>query len=82
MVSGSASAQLEVWLARVQLDDAAEVSAAIARALAAKLDSVKDDDSGAAAIAISPIAKELRAVIDEIRDSSGDRQEFVSDLFS
>jgi hypothetical protein len=81
-VSVSASAQLEVWLARVQLDDAGEMSAAIARALASKLDSVQDDDSGAAAMAISGIAKELRAVIDEIRDSSGDRQEFVSDLFS
>jgi hypothetical protein len=58
------------------------MSAAIARALASKLDAVQGDDSGAAAMAISGIAKELRAVIDEIRDSSGDRQEFVSDLFS
>jgi hypothetical protein len=78
----SASEQLDAWLSSVTLDQAGEMNAAIARVLASKLDAVRDDDSGAAAIAISGIAKELRAVIDEIRNTSGDRQEFVTDLFS
>ena len=78
----SASDQLEAWLSQVELDEASEVNAAIARALAAKLDAVREDSSGAAAMAISGIAKELRAVIVDIRDASGERQEFLTDLFS
>jgi hypothetical protein len=66
----------------VDLDEAGLANAAIARALAAKLDEARDSESGAAAMAMSGIAKELRAVIDDIRDSASDRQSFVSDLFS
>lgn len=78
----SVSAQLDVWLGAVELDSAGDVSAAIARVLAAKLDAVREDDSGAAAIAISGIAKELRAVITDIRNASGEQQEFIADLFA
>lgn len=78
----SALEQVESWLSGLELDDAGLVNAAIARVLAGKLDEVKGDDSGAAAIAISGIAKELRAVIADIRDASGERQEFIADLFA
>lgn len=69
-------------LSSLTLDNAAEANAAIARALASKLDEAQASDSGAVAMAISGIAKELRAVIQEIRDSTGDREEFVTGLFS
>lgn len=79
---GDVSAALETLLASLVLDNAGKANAAIARALASKLDEAKQSESGAVAMAISGIAKELRAVIEEIRDSVNDGQEFVTDLFS
>jgi hypothetical protein len=79
---GAVAEAVDVLLAGLELDDAAAANAAIARALAAKLDEARASDSGAAAMAMSGIAKELRAVIDEIRQATGDREQFVTDLFS
>jgi hypothetical protein len=79
---GGTAEAVERLIATLDLDAAGDANAAIARALASKLDEARDSDSGAAAVAISGIAKELRAVIDDIRDSASDRQSFVSDLFS
>lgn len=82
VVSASTVAAVETLIGVLDLDEAGEANAAIARALASKLDEARDSESGAAAVAISGIAKELRAVIDDLRDSASDRQSFVSELFS
>lgn len=82
VIQYSAVAKLEQLIATLTLDAAGETNAAIAYALALKLDEAQHSDSGAVAMAIGGIAKELRAVIDAICESASDRQEFVSDLFS
>lgn len=74
-------AAVERLLASLELDEAGEMNAAIARALAAKLDEARQSDSGAIAMAISGIAKELRAVVEAILEASSNTQEFVAGLF-
>ena len=66
----------------MELDDEGQASAAIARALAAKLDEAGQSDSGTIAMATAGIAKELRAVLDEILAATGDDALFVHDLFA
>jgi len=78
----SAVAALEVLLASLELDEACEMNAAIARALAGKLDEARRDSNGAVAMAISGIAKELRAVVDSILEATANDDEFVADLFA
>jgi hypothetical protein len=82
VVMESTSDAIERLLLVLDLDEAGLANAAIVRALAAKLDEARHSESGAAAMAMPGIAKELRAVIDEICESASDRQSFVSDLFS
>ncbi len=78
----SVAAAVEKLLAGMELDQAGEMNAAIARALASKLDEAKRSDSGAIAMAISGIAKELRAVVDALLAATGESEEFVADLFA
>lgn len=76
------SGALEKWLSTVTLDEAGETKAAIARALARKLDQSADSDSGPVAMATAGIAKELREVVDAILETTGEEEEFVADLFT
>ena len=66
----------------MDLDEAAQTNAAIAIALAAKLDEAREQDSGTIAMAISGIAKELRATIEAILATSTETEEFIADLFA
>jgi hypothetical protein len=79
---GAVAESIERLLGGLELDPALEANAAIARALAGKLDETREADSAAASMAIAGIAKELRAVIDEIRSATDDQEGFVTDLFS
>lgn len=79
---GPVAEAVDKLLDGLELDDAGAANAAIARALASKLDEAQRSDSGAVAMAISGIAKELRAVIEEIRAAASDQEAFVTDLFS
>lgn len=78
---GTAEA-LDQLLATIDLDEAGLVNAAIARALALKLDEAGRSDSGTIAMAISGIAKELRSVVESILEGVAERDEFVEGLFS
>lgn len=49
--------------------------------LAAKLDSSSNSEAGTIAMAVSGIAKELRATLDAITGNSDDAQEFGVRLF-
>ena len=69
-------------LASVELDDAGRARAAIATALAAKLDEAALSDSGTIAMATAGIAKELRATLDAILDDTGEAADFVAELFT
>jgi hypothetical protein len=82
VVMGEAAEKVEALLGEIELEPAMGVNAAIARALAAKLDETREAESAAASMAIAGIAKELRAVIDEIRSATDDQSGFVTDLFS
>ena len=75
------SEAVDGWLATVELDELGDTRASIARALAQKLDEAGHQDSGSIAMAMSGIAKELRATIDAIRDDSGGVDLFLADLF-
>lgn len=79
---GDVKTAIEALLDGLDLDPATTANAAIARALADKLDETREAESSAASMAIAGIAKELRAVIDEIRSATDDQGEFVTDLFS
>ena len=77
-----ATEAVEALLATLELDAAGQARAAIALALASKLDEAQGADSGTIAMAISGIAKELRAVLDAILESQGDDDEFTDSLFA
>ena len=70
------------WLDTLDLDDEGRANAAIARALAAKLDEAGQSDSGTIAMAISGIAKELRATLDAIKADANETEAWVRDLFA
>jgi hypothetical protein len=70
---------LDAFVSGLELDTVAEVRAAQARVLAAKLDAAHEAGEGAAAVAAA--SKELRAVVDAMlgaNDSSGD---LLAELF-
>jgi hypothetical protein len=69
-------------LSGMELDPAGNARAAIARALARKLDEAGHQDSGTIAMAMSGIAKELRGTLDTILEGTGDSQTFLADLFA
>lgn len=69
-------------LATVELDDLGSARAAIALTLAMKLDEASRSDSGAIAMAIAGISKELRAVLDTILEGTAEDDEFVASLYS
>ena len=75
------SASVDAFLATVTLDEAASTNAAIARALSAKLDQCREDSTGAAAMAVPAIAKELRATLAEVVNATAEHAEFVAGLF-
>ena len=66
----------------MELDDVGEANAAIARALAAKLDEAGQSDSGTIAMAISGIAKELRATVEAILADARETDAWITDLFA
>ena len=66
----------------MDLNDEGEANAAIARALAAKLDEAGQSDSGTIAMAISGIAKELRATVEAILSEARETDAWISDLFT
>ncbi len=78
----SVKATLDVLLKTLDLDEAGKTKAAIAGALAAKLDEAALSDSGAVAMATAGIAKELREVVDAILEATASDGEFVADLFA
>jgi hypothetical protein len=73
---------VETFLRTLDLDEMGDAKAAIARALALKLDKTQHSTVGIEAQAVASIAKELRAVLDEIRDATSDASEFAAGLFS
>lgn len=73
---------VETLLKSLELNEEGNARAAIARALASKLDEAALSDSGTIAMATAGIAKELRAVLDEILAATGDDALFVHDLFA
>lgn len=77
----SSAQALDVLLDTLTLDEAGEVKAAIARALASKLDEARDAESGAVAMAISAIATTLNVMVNEIVEGTAERDEFVAGLF-
>jgi hypothetical protein len=78
----TAAEAVDALLSSLELDAAAQAKAAIARALASKLDEAGGQESGTIAMAISGIAKELRAVLDAILESQGDDDAFTAGLFA
>jgi hypothetical protein len=62
-------------LSTLELDERGEVDAAIARALAVRLDAAGGAESA------SGLARELRLTLDAIAGSAGDRSGFVAGLF-
>lgn len=75
-------AAVDRWLKTLELDDDVSTRAAIARALATKLDESVAADSGPAAMAAAGIAKELRDVLDAIREATDtEASDFIADLF-
>lgn len=78
----SVSSDLEAWLKDVTLDREGELNASIARALAAKLDEAQGSESGAVAMAVAGISKELRAVIGDLSEATSDSGAYVVNLFS
>lgn len=82
MVATSTLAAFEAFLATVQLNEALEARAAIGRALARQLDEADTSRlAGTAVQAIPSMAKELRAVIDEIQERSQGDDEFLNAVF-
>lgn len=73
---------VEKLLASLDLDEAGRARAAIALALASKLDEASLSDSGTIAMATAGIAKELRAVIDATLAAGNPGDDFIADLFS
>lgn len=76
------SAAVEKLLTGLELDDAGQAKAAIARSLAAKLDETAASTAATSYLAAAGIAKELREVIDAVLESTGETAEFVAGLFS
>lgn len=76
------SSSLDKLLITLELDEAGDTKAAIARALAKKLDQASTDRTGAVAMAISGIAKELRDLIDALTEDTSARDAFVASLFT
>ncbi len=73
---------VEALLATLDLDEAGEARAAIARGLAAKFDEAVASSTATTALAIAGISKELRDVITEILEASGDAEDFVAGVFA
>lgn len=78
----SVSVAVERMLADLELDNVGEARAALVRALAGKLDQVRASDAAQAALAVPGISRELRELLDAIREATDDTQEFVSGLFT
>lgn len=81
-VAKMVTAKVQALLAEVELDTAGETRAAIAVALAQKLDDALISDSGAVAMAIAGISKELRSVLDSILEDTAADDQFVADLYA
>ena len=73
--------EVKALLASMDLDDGRKAHAAIALVLAGKLDNSQVSEAAGIAMAVSGIAKELRATLDAILGNSDDSQEFVVKLF-
>lgn len=73
-------AAVDAFLASLELSEAGDANAAIARALADRLDAA-EGDSGAATNAVAAVAKELRATLADIALSASDTADFVGALF-
>ena len=78
----SAVENLEALLATQELDAHGEFNATVARQLARKLDIAAASTKAMDAGAVSDIAKELRAVVDEIMDVSSDDKEWLANVFA
>jgi hypothetical protein len=79
---GSCYRELSALLDTTKLDQGQRAHAAIALVLASKLDESQNSDTGTVAMAISGIAKELRATLDWLTDAQGDSEEFAAGLFA
>lgn len=78
----SVTAAVQALLDGRELDAGGEAKAAIALALAAKLDEAAGSDSGAIAMAVAGISKELRATLADVMSDDDGGEGFVADLFS
>ena len=81
-VPSTACEDLEALLATQDLDAQGRFNAGVARRLAQRLDNVAVSTKAADAMAMPQIAKELRAVVDEIMDVSSDDKEWLANVFT
>jgi hypothetical protein len=81
MVNESVTAAVNALLEDLELDKEGHARAAIARALAAKLDDAALSSSGAVSVATPGIAKELSNTLDAVLATQADTEEFVAGLF-
>ena len=79
---GSALDDLEALLASQELDGHGRFNAGVARRLAMRLDKVAMSDKAQDAVAMPQIAKELRAVVDEIMKVSNDDMQWLINVFT
>lgn len=81
MVAKTVLQAVTTLLESLDLDATGEAHAAIAGALAERLDASSGANSGAQTAACAGIAKELRATIATLTAKVGDANDFVADLF-
>jgi len=77
----SVTEAVDALLEGLQLNPEGQARAAIARALAGKLDDAALSQSGVVAAAAAGIAKELSATLDALVAGQVDPDDFVSELF-
>jgi hypothetical protein len=63
------------------LDLMGQAQAAVARVLAAKLDDARSSTSGAVAVAVPGVARELLSILTELTADTGEVVNFVDGLF-
>lgn len=76
------TATLEAFLSTLELDEANATRGAVAIVLANKLDQARSDHTGAVAMAVAGLARELSDVLDAILEGTAADDEFVRGLFS
>ena len=75
------TATVSTLLDTLKLDEEGQARAAIALALAGKLDDAADNVSGAVSVAVPGLARELSATLDVLMASQLDSSDFLAGIF-